>query len=176
MKTYSKSDGLDSVDLLQAAQDHFHAAEYLFEKSPSFFDSAGYLMHMAAEQILKAKLLHENGRYKGTHQLRELYSSLQGVEVELSERLSATLDLLDSYDYLRYPNRNQPIEVGSEDLPEIRKLLLHMVDLLPTELKVAASQIDPLVKGGRFLAKKKIIQEGETEVQDASDGAVDGAT
>lgn len=156
MKKYSQKDGLEPVDLLQSATDHFQAAQHLFAKTPSFFDSAGYLMHIAVEQILKAWLLHEKGEFKAIHQLKELFRCLGSTRLKLPDELSATLDLLDAYDYLRYPNRNQPVEVGDEDLPKIRTLVLYLIDSMPAELKIAASKIDPLRKGGRLLARKKI--------------------
>jgi HEPN domain-containing protein len=159
LKKYTINDGLDPIDLLQSATDHFQAAQYLFEKSPSFFDSAGYLIHMAVEQILKAWLLHKNGEFKATHKLNELFKCIGSGQLKLPDELSATLDLLDSYDYLRYPNRNQPVEIGDEDLPKIRALVSHLILSMPAELTIAASKIDPLVKGGRFLARKKIDQK-----------------
>ncbi len=40
------SEGYQARDLIHYGLDHVNAAENLFRSSPSYFDSAGYLLHI----------------------------------------------------------------------------------------------------------------------------------
>ncbi|WP_366141901.1 HEPN domain-containing protein [Propionivibrio sp.] len=63
--------------MLHSSLDHLRAAESLFQASPLFFDSAGYLAHISVELLLKAWLLHSAGKFSGIHGLRDLYAELE---------------------------------------------------------------------------------------------------
>jgi HEPN domain-containing protein len=157
-KTFTLNDGLVPVELLRYAIDHMGAAERLFESSPSHFDSAGYLAHLAVELMLKSWLLQVAGRFSAVHDLSELYDELiekHGAPA-LSGQQMGVLALLDRYGELRYPNRNDPVEVGSEHLSEITELMQKFSENLPDELLLALSKVDVVRKGNRVLMKKKI--------------------
>lgn len=62
--------------------------------------------------------------------------------------------VIDDYERLRYPNRNEPAEIGSEELIAIKKLVDLTVQLLPESLVITESQAHA-TKGGRILMKKK---------------------
>lgn len=157
-RKFTVDDGLAPIDLLRNAFDHFGAAAKLFASSPSFFDSAGYLAHIAFELVLKAWLLQVAGQFVDSHSLRKLYDEL--VESHGAPALSPeqvdVLTLLDKYTQLRYPNRNDPTEVGTEDLPAIEVLMQFIYERLPDKLLLELDRIDVFRKGGRALMKKKI--------------------
>jgi HEPN domain-containing protein len=162
-RTFTTADGLIPVDLLHSGLDHFSAATELFRSSPSFLDSAGYLAHISVELLLKSWLLHSAGQFAGIHALRDLYDELAKSHgaVPLSEEEARILALLDEYAQLRYPNRNSPTEVGTEDLPAIEALIEAILGRLPKELREALDKVSPVQKGGRVLMKKKIEPTGK---------------
>ena len=157
-RIFTTADGLVPVDLLHSSVDHLKAAQKLFDSSPSFFDSAGYLVHLAIELMLKAWLLHSAGEFKGHHGLRDLHTDL--VREHSARNLTAgesdTMTLLDRYSDLRYPNRNDPVEVGNESVQGIDNLFDAIFNQLPQELLDAFAIVNPLEKGGRVLMKRKI--------------------
>lgn len=152
VRKFTPTDGFVPVDLLRNAIDHLGAAEKLFKSSPSYFDSGGYLMHLAVELFLKAWLLQDSKQFPGSHNLTELHGDLvkSSRAPTLSDEQARTLLLLDRYSELRYPNRNDPVEVGTDDLSAVRNLML------PGELLLELSRVDVLKKGGRVLMKKRI--------------------
>ena len=116
-RNFTRADGLVPADLVHCGLDHMTAALVLFDTDPSHYDSAGYLAHIGVELLLKGWLLEAAGSFRGSHKLGPLYREL--VESHGAPRLSsdagAMLEKLDSYEVLRYPNRDQPTEVGNED-------------------------------------------------------------
>jgi HEPN domain-containing protein len=157
-RNFTTADGLVPIDLLQSSVDHLKAAQKLFDSSASFFDSAGYLVHLAIELMLKAWLLQCAGQFEALHLLRELHALLvreHGAQI-LSAEESNTLTLLDRYSDLRYPNRDDPVEVGNQSLQGIDNLFDAIFNQLPQELLDAFAALNPLEKGGRVLMKRKI--------------------
>jgi HEPN domain-containing protein len=146
------------IDLLHSSLDHLKAAQYLFKYSASYFDSAGYLAHLAIELMLKAWLLQNAGEFKGLHVLSDLHADL--VRDQAARHLSVdetmTLTRLDRFAELRYPNRNDPVEVGNETVEAINSLYDAIFNQLPQELLDAFNTLNPLEKGGRVLMKRKI--------------------
>lgn len=157
-RTFTTRDGLVPIDLLHSSIDHLKAAQHLFKSSASYFDSAGYLSQLAIELMLKAWLLQCAGEFKGHHVLRDLHADLvreHGAK-NLSDIQSETLMLLDRYSELRYPNRNDPVEVGNQSVQRIDDLFDSIFDQLPQELRDALASLNPVEKGGRVLMKRKI--------------------
>ena len=158
MKRLSVTDGLHPEDLIQAGLDHYKSAIELYRLSPVYFDSGGYLMHMSVELILKAWLQELTNSFPKTHLLEDLYEELFKSEnaPELTQRQLETLKVLDSYEQLRYPNRNKPVEVGDADLRFIAELHEFFLKSLPASLIDKMGTINNLSKGGRVLMKKRI--------------------
>ena len=158
MKRLSVTDGLHPEDLVQAGLDHYKSAIELYRLSPVYFDSGGYLMHMSAELILKAWLQELTNSFPKTHLLVDLYQELLKSEnaPDLTQRQEETLKILDSYEQLRYPNRNKPIEVGDADLQFIAELHEFFLKNLPGSLIDKMGAVNDLSKGGRVLMKKRI--------------------
>jgi HEPN domain-containing protein len=157
-RTFTVDDALVPIDLLRSAIDHLGAAEQLFGSSASYFDSAGYLAHLAVECLLKAWLLQVAGKFVDSHKLRGLYDEIIKSHggPALSAQQKAVVVLLDKFGQLRYPNKADPTEVGTDDLPAIKALMQALYERLPDELLEKLDRVDVLQKGGRTLMKKKI--------------------
>ena len=114
----------NSEDLLQSGIDHLSAASLLLKSHPFLFDSAGYLAHMALELILKSWLLHQNSEFEAIHPIPELIGEIKKIDTEfsLSDREQQTIEYLSNFVKLRYPSKNNPIEIGSEDIDQIYEL------------------------------------------------------
>ncbi|MGF6781632.1 hypothetical protein P3T21_006868 [Paraburkholderia sp. GAS334] len=114
------------------------------------------------ELLLKAWLLEVAGGFDGTHDLRELAIALQeGTHLgELPEQSAETLDLLNQFGELRYPNRNKPVEIGQDHWHAIALLVSDLCNSMPQEIAEGLGKIDPTRKAGRVLMKRKIDDQG----------------
>lgn len=153
-------DGLIPSDFLHSGLDHMTAAKLLFDSSPDHYDSGGYLAHIAVELLIKAWLLEIAGEFEGVHNLEILYAHLvekHGIS-PLDEKHQATLRMLDQFEQLRYPNRKEPVEIGSTDFPGIDALVGHLCRSMPEAIPKALEQEqgEHIRKGGRILMKKRI--------------------
>jgi HEPN domain-containing protein len=158
VRKYSQKDGLSPLELLRGGLDHLSASKALFKGSPSHYDSAGYLAHVGLELTLKSWLLTVHGEFDGIHELHSLHAKLvssAGAEI-LSSEDAGTMTLLDAYSELRYPNLNQPVEVGTQQQAQVELLMDTLWAQMPASLYEAVHSMDPLKKGGRVLMKKKI--------------------
>lgn len=155
---FSVKDGVHADDLLRCGFDHLRAAETLFGGSPSYFDSAGYLSHLGVESLLKAWLLHITGEFEATHSCKKLYKALvrKCDAPALIEDQKEVLRILDRYEALRYPNRNAPTSVGTEDWGKIQNLIEEINQMLPKDLTAKLDEMEPTKKAGRVLMKKRI--------------------
>jgi HEPN domain-containing protein len=152
-RQFDKSQGYDSVDLLQYASGHFVSAQALFSTSAFCFDSAGYLAHVAVELMLKATILHTTGGFPGEHSLQALLeaSSATGHPFHLPSSHEGTLYLLDNFQDCRYPRPSAPIQIGYSDCTPIVALWDQLTIQLPLSLKEAWQTADSFNKGGRVL-------------------------
>ncbi len=69
---YTAEEGYTVEDLLHFGYSHVDAAKLLFKADPVFYDSAGYLMHLGIELVLKAWHLYSFGQFDNTHDLVKL--------------------------------------------------------------------------------------------------------
>ena len=162
VRTFTNKDGIEAGDLLHCGADHLSAAEYLFSCSPSYYDSAGYLAHMGIELLLKSWLMEAAGEFPGIHRLSDLWDALvhsHGAPA-LIESESQMLTKLDQFATLRYPNRNAPTEVGTEDWEEVKAFASKLRDLMPQSTKIPDSADNLVRKSGRVLMKKRMEPEG----------------
>jgi len=150
------------IDLVHCGVDHIFAAKELFLKSPSYYDSAGYLAHIGVELLLKALLLETSDSYEGTHNLSRLYDTLVSEDhvEELDPPMLGTLKLLNDYEELRYPNINAPTEVGGDDWSGIEALAETIWNSMPRSIAWELEKLnDPsehthVKKSGRVLMRK----------------------
>jgi HEPN domain-containing protein len=144
-------------DLLQFGIDHLRAAKFLYNASPSFYDSAGYLSHLGIELLLKAWLLDITGEHPKTHSLITLREKLISLKQDLSpqgENIQWIREL-DKYSRLRYPFKSEPIETGSDDWDKTEKLFSELCLHMPEHLLEKIQRLENTKKGRRILMKKR---------------------
>jgi len=159
MATFSTEDGYTIEDMMHYGFGHVDAARALFESDPAFLDSAGYLAHLGTEVVLKAWHLHCFGEFRDTHDLVEIYRQLKNRNnsLDIGVKNEEFLAELDRFYLIRYPRRNKgPVEVGSDQLPQLDAFLNALWQNFPNELVEIYNKLDHARKGGRLLMKKKV--------------------
>ncbi len=160
MKNFTRKDGLIAEDLVHCGLDHLTASKTLFQKDPIYYDSAGYLAHIGVELLLKGWLLATAGKFAGIHKLKALYQELSDKfdAPLLKQQHKEILKILDEYESLRYPNRNNSTEVGDDDWEDIESLIEFFCRSMPKDIQSALSNnINKNEKSGRILMRKKVI-------------------
>lgn len=154
-KIFSAKDGVLPKDLVRYGLDHISGGFKLFGH-PFHFDSAGYLVHIGYECLLKGWILELTGKFDGVHSIKELTKQIPELSIDsLPPDFIEALAIIDEYRHLRYPNRNIPQSVGSEEMELIRELVCYTISLLPNSLHTTDAEAH-VTKGGRTLMKKKI--------------------
>ncbi len=154
-KRFSSYDGLVARDLVRFGLDHISAGVHLLQQHPFYFDSAGYLIHIGYECLLKGWVLEVKGAFDGTHSIKRLRNQIPELaSSNLPPEMNHIIGVIDDYERLRYPNRNEPAEIGTDEMMAIKKLVNLTVQLLPETLIITESQAHA-TKGGRILMKKK---------------------
>jgi HEPN domain-containing protein len=159
MSVFSTKDGYRVDDMLQFGLAHVSAACVLFNKSASYYDSAGYLAQLGVELILKAWHLHSFGEFHDKHNLIALYDELiaKDASIKIGAKHVRFLKELDTFYLLRYPRRNEgAIEIGSDHLQPVEALVEAVLAMYAETAKQIIKRIDPTKKGGRVLMKRKI--------------------
>lgn len=151
-RTYTAADGVTVPDLLHSGLDHISAAEILLQSNARHFDIAGYVAHLGFELLLKAWHLQNFDSFPGVHDIKSLWSDLHKSSAirQLSRRDLETLELLNGYADLRYPNLNSPIEIGNDDLPRIGALCSAIFKRMPRSIYQAIEGLHWSRKGGEF--------------------------
>jgi len=155
---FTSADGYTVEDLLHFGYGHFDAARALFQADAAFLDSAGYLAHLGVELVLKAWHLAWFGQFDNTHDLVELFDALKNKDgaLDIGGENQRFLSELDKFYLLRYPRQKDgPVEVGSDQLEHLDALLEALWKVMPKQLVEIYEKIDPTMKGGRILMKKK---------------------
>ncbi|HIF0232766.1 TPA: hypothetical protein ACXYK5_002693 [Legionella pneumophila] len=155
-KIFKKEDGYLEEDFFHFGYDHIDTGlDLLRSGEPGQFDSAGALIHLGFEQVLKAWQLYYHESFTNIHSLINLTTSLS--EIKLTAQFVEILEMLDKYFLLRYPRRVEgAIEIGNDDVVKIEKFLDYIWDVTPSELKIKYQNIDPYRKGGRVTMQKPI--------------------
>ena len=157
---FCKKDGYTEKDLLHFGYDHIDTGLALLKNAHhACYDSAGYLIQLGFEIILKAWHLHEFECFEDTHDLNYLVNKLRdnGCEITLDTKETKTLTTIDSLYKLRYPRRVAgPVGIGSELADDFELLLNSIWETLPKELIDAYGEIDRTKKSGRVLMRKPI--------------------
>lgn len=153
---YSYEDGYSYIDLYQYGIDNLNSADVLFKYGPEYFDSAGYLCHLGFELILKSLCLYSNRYFEGEHDLKNIVKLVDKI-ITFDKQKKRVLNVINTYKELRYPNRNNPTEVGIDDLPSIHMLKAYIIDNIPTNMKKELEKLSVLNKGNRVLMYKNSI-------------------
>jgi HEPN domain-containing protein len=155
-RTFKRVEGYTERDLIHSALDHLGSAKALFTIDPGCFDSAGYLSQLGLELLLKSLLLHRINEFPDSHSLQTLLkrAAAVGPDVTLDPTDRDTIDLLERFSTLRYPNPNAPVTIGDHQWEDINRLVTNIIKQMPSELQGYADNLDPSSKGGRFLMAK----------------------
>jgi HEPN domain-containing protein len=155
-RTFTKSEGFSSRDLLQYGRDHLRSAKVLFEKNPACFDSAAYLSHLGIELLLKAALLDAAGSFPDKHDLLALFSAIRRVNpaFDLSKANRKALVVVDEVSTIRYPRAKRGISIGGTFWNRVRTVASAIVEALPANLAREVAELDRYSKGGRVLMSR----------------------
>jgi hypothetical protein len=153
-RIFTHQDGLTPKDLVRYGLDHIAAGFKLFQH-PFHFDSAGYLIHIGYECLLKGWILGLTGQFDAVHSIKVLTQQIPALKLEiLPPKFISVITLIDEYQHLRYPNRKDPKEVGTEEMLAIKELVDFTVSILPDEFCITEDEAH-VHKGGRVLMKKR---------------------
>ena len=106
---------------------------------------------------MKAILLFSQGYFTDTHDLVNIYKDMSSLRKKwkLPTKHVKTLELLNGFNYLRYPNpRNNP-EIGTDDWPRFEALLNVLEQRMAKSLQNEIDIINHLRKGNRIIMRKK---------------------
>ena len=167
MERYTANDGYTERDLYLFAEGHLRACELLFKSGPEYYDSAAFLGHLAIELALKMHLLHRTGSFPNGHNLVKLVRDAQqaAAGIEITDDGRRILKRLNKFVNARYPNPQDPVEVGDADFKYIDAYCDGLLRACSAELrgKIATSPKPGLVtKGRRVLMKKRIEKATST--------------
>lgn len=106
--------------------------------------------------MLKSWILQNDGEFDGTHSLQHLRNTLieSGVKLPFTKEENKLIEHLDKLYELRYPNRKNPTEIGSEEIQLAATIVEKIWQKLPNELYEAYQKIPSNSKGGRILMSK----------------------
>lgn len=155
-RVFTRSEGYTEAALAEAARDHMRAALILFEKGPFYYDSAGYLAHLAIELLFKVMLLLARDEFPGEHDLQLLLERVRQEipELEVTEAGERAVSLVNRFKELRYPKPEDPVEIGSEDVELFSSLYGTFWEFIPDELRPSVDPNGPVMKGGRVLMRR----------------------
>jgi hypothetical protein len=111
-QVFTAADGFEPEDLLQFARGHAASANRLrahFE----FYDSAGYLLHLAFELMFKAITLKDSGRLEAEHDLRRL---IRKAKLKLTPEQMAGRSLGDSAERLQLLDNTGTVDEAVEQI------------------------------------------------------------
>lgn len=155
-RVFTRSDGYTEASLAEAARDHMLASRILFEKGPLYYDSAGYLAHLAIELLFKVMLLRVRDEFPGEHDLQNLLGLLRKdiPDMEVTETGEHAVCLVNRFKELRYPKPEHPVAIGSDDMDLIFRLYCTWWEFIPEELRPKVDSTGRVTKGGRVLMRK----------------------
>lgn len=158
-RKFKKEDGYKEEDLLHFGFDHIDTGiELLKNGHHGSFDSAGYLIQLGLELVLKSCHLHILGFFKDEHNLNTLINGLKenGCVFTFETKEKELINTVNDFYLLRYPRRVEgSIEIGSDQVDEIDSLLETIWNQLPDELIKLYEEIDRTKKDGRQLMEKE---------------------
>lgn len=151
---YTREQGYNENELIQFGSDHLWSASVLLECPPRCYHSAGYLIHLGLELLLKAWVLHVEGKFPNTHDLTKLYKSLKPY-LSLKEEREGSLKHFQRFFTLRYPKGQHPEWLGDGDLERVCALLKALREQMPETFRQAFHTLDETEKGDMVLLRKQ---------------------
>jgi hypothetical protein len=152
VKTFTANHDMTAKDLALYGMDHIDAGLKLFT-NPIHLDSGGYLIHIGFECLLKGWWLELQGTISAGHDLNAIANKISDLQT-LPTDIQRILELVNDFGQLRYPNHQNPIEVGTDQIEDIYEFLHFIRSKMPSHLHKRDSTT-PITKGRRILMKKK---------------------
>jgi len=155
-RVFCRNEGYTEAELAEAARDHMGAARILFDKGPFYYDSAGYLAHLAIELLLKLMLLRVRDEFPSEHDLQTLLKLLRQEipDLEVTKAGERAVALVDRFKDLRYPRPDDPIEIGSDDVNVFVSLYSTIWEFIPENARPTSDSRGWITKGGRVLMRR----------------------
>ena len=157
MATYNRDNGFNESDLLHYGYDHIDLGIDILKNScyPGYYASAGYLLQLGSEIVLKAWILFLHNEFKDIHNLTCLCKEISALNEILDNYDIEILKLLDKFYTLRYPKPGDTCEIGQDDLPKIEHLLSKFWQNMPPELHRFYNELTYNKKGGQVVMYRK---------------------
>ena len=156
-KIYKSDEEISPKEMVKYGLDHLGSGATLFKGNPEHYDSAGYLIHIGYECILKGWWLEQDQEIQDGHDLIKICNRIKEFQFnELPSEAQDTIKLINTFRLLRYPNLINPIEISTEMLDPILHLIKFTLSAMPKEIR-PKQQEEFIVKGNRKLYKKPII-------------------
>lgn len=159
---YTREEGYNENELIQFGSDHLWSASVLLECPPRCYHSAGYLIHLGLELLLKAWVLHAEGKFPNTHDLIKLYKRLK-PHLSLKKEQEDSLTHFQRFFTLRYPKGQHPAWLGDGDLERVHALLNALGEQMPAALRCEWDSLSTTQKGGMQLMGKSLSRDTATE-------------
>lgn len=158
VKIFKKNEEISSKEMVQFGIDHLSAGITLIRYRPDFFDSGGYLIHVGYECILKGWWLELSDEIHSEHNLIRIAKMIPDFDYEnLPTEIRNTIRDINQFQYLRYPNLINPIEIGDEILYPVAELVKFTLQKIPKNIRPKINN-EYIKKGNRILMKKSIIK------------------
>lgn len=155
-KVFKTDEELSPKEMVQYGLDHMDAGFYLFGGRPEFYDSAGYLIHIGYECLLKGWWLELDKEIHAEHDLIKIAKKIPGFKFDgIAEDLKNTMGIVNDFQHLRYPNLIDPIEIGNQIIEPILKLIHFTLLQIPSEVR-PDKKGEYIKKGNRVLMKTPI--------------------
>ena len=156
-RKFKTNEEISPRELVQYGLDHLGAGATLFKGTPEHYDSAGYLIHIGYECLLKGWWLYQDKEIESGHSLLKICDRIKDFQFdELPEDAKNTIKLINQFQYLRYPKLLDPIDIGSDMLEPILHLIKFTLSCMPKQIRPKQND-EFIVKGNRRLYKKPII-------------------
>ncbi len=117
---------------IRKAESDFATAKHLNEGGERYVDGATFHAQQAAEKYLKALLVWHQIEFRKTHDMQELLNLVSGIDHELPDVLSETVDLTPYGVEYRYPGDYPDATV--EDATKAITVALHVRDVVRSRL------------------------------------------
>ncbi len=158
VKIFKKDEEISSIEMVQFGIDHISAGFTLIRSRPDFFDSGGYLIHVGYECILKGWWLELSDEIYSEHNLVRIAKKIPDFDYEnLPIEIRKTIGAVNSFQYLRYPNLINPIEIGDEILHPVSELVKFTLLKIPKNIRPKVDN-EYIRKGNRVLMKRPVIK------------------
>lgn len=163
-RIFKTDEELSPKEMVQYGLDHMGAGFYLFRDRPEFYDSAGYLMHIGYECLLKGWWLELDKEIHAEHDLIKISKKIPDFHYDrLQPEFKKTISMINGFQNLRYPNLINPIEIGNQILEPILELVRFTLLNIPSTIR-PEEKTEHIQKGNRILMKKPIMSVAKKKV------------